>query len=282
MILDGKKVRDILAIGITAELKKLKAKPALAIIQIGDNEKSEVYIRQKKLFGEKLGFEVLHVKFEKNISEDVLLSEIHKLNLNKKIHGIIVQLPIVKSIDRIKVLENIAPEKDVDGMHSKNLRLLLENKKDGFVPATTKGILSLLDYYQIALESKKVCIIGRSVLVGKPTALAMMNREATVTICHSKTKNLKDEVKKADMVVVAVGNPEFIKKDFVKKGQIIVDVGITRAEDRIIGDVDFNQVSGIVKAITPVPGGVGPMTVVSLFENLLIAYKKQADSVKKV
>jgi methylenetetrahydrofolate dehydrogenase (NADP+)/methenyltetrahydrofolate cyclohydrolase len=165
----------------------------------------------------------------------------------------------------------------VDGLNSKNLRSLLDGQSNniGFIPATTKGILSLLDFYQIAIEGKKVVIIGRSLLVGRPTALAFLNKNATVTICHTKTKNLRSEVKNADIVIVAIGKPHFIKKGFVKKGQVIVDVGITKVGNNILGDVDFKPVSKIVRAITPVPGGVGPMTVVSLFDNLLTAYKRQ-------
>jgi methylenetetrahydrofolate dehydrogenase (NADP+)/methenyltetrahydrofolate cyclohydrolase len=152
---------------------------------------------------------------------------------------------------------------------------LIKGNPDGFVPATTKGIISLLDFYKIPVEGKKVVMVGRSLLVGRPTALALLNRNATVTICHTKTKNLKEEVKRADIAVVAIGSPKFIKKSFVKKGQIIIDVGITKIGDAIFGDVDFKTVSKVVSAITPVPGGVGPMTVVSLFENVLLSYKRQ-------
>ena len=275
MILNGKKVRDFLAKKIQSELKKLDASPTLAIVQVGKNEASSVYIRQKKLFGEKLGFEVRHIQLNEKTSELNVLLQIEKLNSDENINGIIVQLPLSKHIDTIKVIETINPAKDVDGLNSKNLRFLLENISGGFIPATTKGILSLLDFYKIPLAGKKVAVVGRSLLVGKPTVLALLNRNATVTVCHRKTKDLKGEVKKADIVVIAAGNPQFIKKSFVRSGQVVIDVGITKVRGILFGDVDFQQVSKVVKAITPVPGGVGPMTVVSLFENVLLSYKRQ-------
>ncbi len=277
-ILDGKKVRDFIAEKIKLELKKLGKKPKLVIIQVGNDERSSVYVKQKKIFGEKLGFEVALIQFEKIISENELISRIESLNSDVSVNGIIVQLPLTKNISQIKITEAIVPEKDVDGMNSKNLRSLFGgtiSNDSGFVPATTKGILLLLDFYKISVEGKKVVIIGRSLLVGRPTALAFLNRNATVTVCHSKTKKIKEEIKNADIVIVAVGKPHYIKKNFVKAGQVIIDVGITRIGDNLFGDVDFKYVSKIVGAITPVPGGIGPMTVVSLFENLLIAYNRQ-------
>jgi methylenetetrahydrofolate dehydrogenase (NADP+)/methenyltetrahydrofolate cyclohydrolase len=277
-ILDGKKVRDFIAEKIILELKKTGAKPKLVIIQVGNDERSSVYVRQKKFFGEKLGFFVEHIQLDKKISENEIISRIELFNKDSSVNGIIVQLPLPKNINPVKVVETISSEKDVDGLNSKNLRYLLESlntKNEGFIPATTKGVLSLLDFYNIELEGKKVVVVGRSLLVGRPTALAFLNRNATVTICHSKTKNLKKEIKNADIVVVAIGKPHFIKKSFVKNGQVIIDVGITKVGDKLLGDVDFKSVSKIVRAITPVPGGVGPMTVVSLFENLLTAYKRQ-------
>ncbi|MFH1455075.1 MAG: bifunctional 5,10-methylenetetrahydrofolate dehydrogenase/5,10-methenyltetrahydrofolate cyclohydrolase [bacterium] len=274
-ILDGKKVRDFIAGKIKSELIKMEAKPKLVIIQVGNDERSSVYVRQKKIFGEKLGFEVEYIQLDNKISEKELISRIELLNSDEFVNGIIVQFPLQRKINPLNVVEAINQEKDVDGLNSKNLRLLLDGINGGFVPATTKGILSLLDYYKISIESKKVVIVGRSLLVGMPTALAFLNRNATVTICHSKTKNLKKEIMNADIVITAIGKPNFIKNNFVKKGQVIIDVGITKVKDSLLGDVDFKKVSKIVGVITPVPGGVGPMTVVSLFENLLLAYNKQ-------
>lgn len=274
-ILDGKKVRDIISLKIKDELNKIKAKPKLVIIQVGDDERSTIYVRQKKIFGEKLGFEVEHINLDKDIKEEDLISKIEVLNSEETVNGIIVQLPLPKSFDVYKVLDNINPEKDVDGLNSINTAKLFRNESLSFIPATTKGILSLLDFYNIDVSGKKVVVVGRSLLVGRPTVFSMLNRNATVTICHSKTSNLKEEIKSSDIVIVAVGKPNLITEDFVKEGQIVIDVGITKVGDKLLGDVDFESVSKKVEAITPVPGGIGPMTVVSLFENLLLAYKKQ-------
>lgn len=277
-ILDGKKVRDFIAKGIILELKKLEIKPKLVIIQVGNDERSSVYVKQKKIFGEKLGFLVEYIQFDKKISENELVMRIELFNRDSFINGIIVQFPLPKNIDSVRVVESIDPQKDVDGLNSKNLRLLFDGKSNGtnsLIPATTKGILSLLDFYKIPIERKKVVIVGRSLLVGRPTALAFLNRNATVTICHSKTKDLGKEIKNGDIIIVAIGKPNFLKRNMVKKGQIVIDVGISKVRDELIGDVDFKNVSKIVRAITPVPGGVGPMTVISLFENLLLAYFRQ-------
>lgn len=275
MILDGKKVRDIISLKIKDELDKINAKPKLVIIQVGDEERSTIYVRQKKIFGEKLGFEVEHISLDKDIKEEELISRIEVLNSEETVNGIIVQLPLPKNFDVYKIVDSIKPEKDVDGLNSVNIAKLVRNESLSFIPATTKGILSLLDFYNIDVSGKKVVVVGRSLLVGRPTVFSMLNRNATVTICHSKTSNLKEEIRNSDIVVVAVGKPNLITDSFVKEGQVVIDVGITKVEDKLLGDVDFESISKKVEAITPVPGGIGPMTVVSLFENLLLAYKKQ-------
>ena len=274
-ILDGKKVRDIISEKIKDELNKINAKPKLVIIQVGDDERSTIYVRQKKIFGEKLGFEVEHINLDKDIKEEDLISKIEVLNSEETVNGIIVQLPLPKIFDVYKIVDSIKPEKDVDGLNSVNTAKLFRNESLSFIPATTKGVLSLLDFYNIDVSGKKVAVVGRSLLVGRPTVFSMLNRNATITICHSKTSNLKEEIKNSDIVIVAVGKPNLITEDFVKEGQVIIDVGITKVGDKLLGDVDFESISKKVEAITPVPGGVGPMTVVSLFENLLLAYKKQ-------
>ena len=233
-------------------------------------------------------------------------SQLSILNSQFDVTGIIVQLPIPIHLDKDAIIDAIDPKKDVDGLTSTNLKLLWENKSEGYLPATTKGILTLCDFYKIPTGAKKVVVVGRSFLVGKPTALAFLNHDATVTVCHKETRNLKAETRNADILVVAVGKPNLITKDHVKPGQVVIDVGINvvngqhpRGEiktkpgehpggekglskpetepsnRRIVGDVDFDNVSKIVQAITPVPGGIGPMTVASLFENLLEAYKRQ-------
>ena len=274
--LDGKIVRDFISRKIQLELKKLKTKPKLVIIQVGNDSRSSIYVKQKKIFGENIGFEVEYIQLSNKISENELISNIESLNSNKYVHGIIIQLPLPKNLNKYKVTEAISYEKDVDGMNSKNIKSLLAGSLDDFITATTKGILSLLDFYKIQIDGKKVVIVGRSLLVGRPTALAFLNRNATVTICHSRTKELKEEIKGADIAIIALGKPQFINKSYVRKGQVIIDVGITKVKDQILGDVDYKSVSPIIRAITPVPYGIGPMTVVSLFQNVLLAYKRQS------
>lgn len=294
-ILDGKLVRDKIAEELKAEISRLRSKPKLTIIQVGDFAQSNTYIAQKIKFGEKIGATVNHIKLPKNVSQEKLISEIQNLNSDSSVHGIIVQLPIPNNLDKNAIVNSINPIKDVDGQTSTNIKLLFENSKDGYTPATTKGILTLLNYYKIPVAGKYVVVIGRSPLVGKPTVLAFLNRNATVTICHSKTRNLAQVTRNADILVVAAGKPKLITKEYVSKGQVVVDVGInvinnkvrpsTRSHlvkletevpsSKLAGDVDFESVSKIVAAISPVPGGAGPMTVASLFENLLAAYARQ-------
>lgn len=327
-ILNGKIVRDKIAEKLKAEISRRNlsrarsrdSKIKLVIIQVGDLVESNAYIKQKVLFGEKIGAIVDHQKFPENISQENLIRELSTVNREPSVHGIIIQQPVPDHLDKDKIIEAIDPKKDVDGQTSVNIKLLFEGSarntpgvesrsyqentpgvNSGFVPATTKGILTLLDYYKIPVESKHVVVVGRSSLVGKPTALAFLNRDATVTICHSKTQNLPKITKSADILVAAAGKPKLITKKYVSKGQVVIDVGINiinhnhlRGERsytskvsvtskpetepqarKLIGDVDFDEVSRIVGAITPVPGGCGPMTVASLFQNLLEAYKRR-------
>ena len=294
----------------------------MVIIQVGDVPESNTYIGQKIKFGEKVGASVKLEKLPEKISQTELIGHINQFNDDPNVNGIIVQLPIPSTLDKDKIIDTIEPKKDVDGQTATNIKLLFEvsssrhpelisgsnkvpgeilnqvqNDKlggkrfTGFIPATTKGILTLLDYYKIPVESKYVVIIGRSSLVGKPTALAFLNKDATVTVCHKKTKNLARITKGADILVVAAGRPKLITKDHVTRGQVIIDVGINVVNEspvtggqrpetelpthKLVGDVDFESVSKIVQAISPVPGGCGPMTVASLFQNLLEAYNRQ-------
>lgn len=294
-ILDGKIVRDEIAQKLKEEIGKLETKPKLVIIQVGDNPESNAYIGQKIKFGEKIGALTDLVKFPENTTQSELESKISELNADNSVHGIIIQIPIPNHLDKDKLIDLINWRKDVDGLSAICLKLLSEGNPAGYIPATTKGVMTLLDHYKIPLTGKKVVIIGRSFLVGKPTALAMLNQDATVTICHSKTKDLKTETKNADILIVAIGKPNLIGKEHVSPNQVVIDVGINVIEPKatplrqtttelrpgleparkLIGDVNFDEVSKTVSAITPVPGGVGPMTVASLFENLLDAYKKQ-------
>ncbi len=302
-ILDGKKVRNEIAADLTKKISKLKAKPKLVIIQVGNLPQSNTYIRQKILFGEKIGAIVIHQKLDKKKSQESLISKLLTLNSDPSVNGIIVQMPLPENLDKDKITDKIVFWKDVDGLCAVNIKHLLENRDVGIIPATARGILTLLDYYKIPISGKNVTIVGRSTLVGKPTALAFINRDATVTVCHSRTKNLSEQTKKADILIVAVGKPKLITKNHVSKGQVVIDVGINVIDQsqesgvksqgkpelesdgqgqmangqkrELVGDVDFEEVSKIVSAISPVPGGVGPMTVASLFENLLDTYRNQ-------
>lgn len=275
-VLDGKIVRDKIAEGLAKKVAGFDKKPKLAIVQVGHLPESDIYIGQKKIWAEKMGIEVLHEIVDEKTSEENFIKKIKELNSDKSVHGIIVQLPIPQKFDQYKIIESIDPVKDVDGLTSENVKKLLNNVLGGHVPATAKGIITLLDYYKIPISGKKAVIVGRSNLVGKPSVLCFLNRDATVSVCHKKTKKLSEEIKNADIIVVAVGSAKLIKKNFVKKGQIIIDVGINsvKGTHKAVGDVDFENVKKIVKAVSPVPGGVGPMTVVTLFQNLVDAYLK--------
>ncbi|OGE10130.1 hypothetical protein A3A60_00485 [Candidatus Curtissbacteria bacterium RIFCSPLOWO2_01_FULL_42_26] len=284
-ILDGRIVRDKIAEKLKTLNSKLETKPKLVIIQIGDLAESNAYIRQKILFGEKIGAEVIHQKFPDNVDHVTLAEYIYTLNSDPTTHGIIIQLPIAQHLNKDGLIDTINPEKDVDGQTATNIKLVFEGSSTGFIPATTKGILTLLNYYKIDVAGKKAVVVGRSSLVGKPTALALLNLGATVTICHSQTRNLAQETRNADILVIAVGKPGLITKDHVKKGQVVIDVGINvldnsqsaigNSQKKLVGDVNFDEVAKIVAEITPVPGGVGPLTVASLFENLLEACTRQ-------
>ena len=279
-ILDGRVVRDNLAQNLKEKIARLKAKPKLAIIQVGNLAESTAYIKQKKAFGVSIGASVEHLQFESTVEEKDLLLKIASLNQDKSVHGIIIQLPLPENLNRGKLIEAIAPEKDVDGLTSRNVKALEAGNSSGLIPATAKGIMTLLDYYKIPVLGKRVVVVGRSNLVGKPTALALLNRGATVTVAHSQTPNLPQVTKLAEILIVAIGKPKFINAEYVSKGQVVIDVGINAPKKldeeipgkKLVGDVDFESVSKIVSAISPVPGGVGPMTVVSLFENLILAY----------
>ncbi len=264
LILYGRKVRDQIAKQLRTKIKKLNQPPRLAIIQVGNLAASNLYIKRKIKFAEDIGAEVKHYLFPAQISQNKLLTKIKKLNRTKNIHGIIVQLPLPEKISREEVVAEIDLKKDVDGLKSSS----------HFRPATARGVLALLDYYKVKIAGQKAVVVGRSALVGKPIALALLARGATVTICHRQTKDLAQETKLADILVVATGQPRLIKKKHVQAKQIVIDVGITLdKKGKLVGDVDYNNVAGRVKAISPVPGGVGPLTVAALFLNLFDAYK---------
>lgn len=275
-ILDGKKLSNLLALKLARKIKKLTIKPKLVIIQIGDLAESNTYIKNKKAFAEKIGAVSEHKRYPNNVKESRAISDIRKYNRDSSIHGIMVQLPAPKNFDIERVLESIDPRKDVDGLTSINTKHLFDNS-EAFIPATAKGVIALLQDYKINLIGARVVIVGQSSLVGRPTMLALLNRGVTVTMCHKDTKNLEEETMRADILITAVGQPKLITRKHVSRNQVVVDIGIIVTKNKkIMGDVDFEHVKNIVRAITPVPGGVGPMTVASLFQNLLRAYSLQA------
>jgi methylenetetrahydrofolate dehydrogenase (NADP+) / methenyltetrahydrofolate cyclohydrolase len=272
MILDGKEVKLKVLKELKEKLIKLDRNLGLVVIQVGDDPASNVYVRQKNKMAENLGYNFNHIKLDSNITEEELLSIINELNSDDLVDGILVQMPIPRTLNAKKIQNAIMPDKDVDGLTDINMGKLVHNR-DALVPCTPMGIIDLLDYYNIQIEGKNVVVLGRSDLVGKPMATLMTNRNATVTLCHSKTNNLEFYTKNANILVVAVGIPKYIKEDMVKDGAVIIDVGINRMEDNsLCGDVDFDSVKDKVSYITPVPGGVGQMTVAELAVNTYKAH----------
>ena len=278
MILDGKKTSSQIKEEIKEELKGIKEKvgkvPGLAIVLVGENPASKIYVNSKIKGCAELGFESFAHYLPENVTEEELLNVIRELNEDEKVDGILVQLPLPKHIDEKKVVDTIAFSKDVDGFKPENIGLLFLGDKNSIKPCTPSGIVELFKRYELEVEGKDVVIIGRSNIVGKPMAGFFINEGATVTICNSKTKNLADKLKEADIIVAAMGVAKFVKADMVKDGAIIIDVGINRTEEGVFGDVDFENVAPKCKWITPVPGGVGPMTVAMLFKNTLSAFKR--------
>ncbi len=267
IILDGKKLRDKIFENLKQKLNNMSEKPTLAVILVGDNPASQIYVKNKKKTAENLGIYSIVINYPSNISEKILLDKIQELNNDNKITAILVQLPLPKHIDKFKIIDAIAPEKDVDGLTPYNSGKLFSGEEPYVYPCTPKGILLLLDEYNIELAGKHVVVIGRSNLVGKPVAQMLLNRNATVTMCHSHTKNLSDITKTADIVVSAVGK-NIIGEKMLKSDCVVVDVGIFKdVNGKICGDVDFASASKIAAYISPVPGGVGPMTIASLMLN---------------
>ncbi len=266
-ILDGKKLRDKIFEDLKDKIDKMKKKPTLAVILVGENPASQIYVRNKKKTAEKLGINSLSIEYPADISEKELVAKIEELNNDKNVTAILVQLPLPKHINKNKVIDAILPQKDVDGLTPYNLGKLFSGEKPYVYPCTPKGILLLLDEYNIELDGKNIVVIGRSNLVGKPVAQMLLNRNATVTMCHSHTKNLSEITKTADIVVSAVGK-NVIGEKMLKSNCVVIDVGIFRDENgKISGDVDFENVSKVTAYISPVPGGVGPMTIASLMLN---------------
>ena len=276
MIIDGKKEAAALRDEIKKEIESIKLKtnkvPGLTVILIGDFAPSEIYVRNKEKNSKEVGIKSNVIKYPKDVTEKEVLNKIEELNNNKEVSGILVQLPLPDHISKEKIINSIDPAKDVDGFHPTNVGNLSSGYK-ATVPCTPLGCLLLIKKIEPNLSGKHAVIIGRSNLNGKPMAQLLLKENCTVTIVHSKTKNLKDECQKADILVAAVGVANLVKGNWVKKDSIIIDVGINKVGDKIVGDVQFDEVKDKVKAITPVPGGVGPMTIACLLKNTLECFK---------
>ena len=273
-ILDGKavslKVKESVKVRAD-ELKKFGVEPTLAVVLVGEDKASQTYVRAKEKACNEYGIKSVAHRLSENTTQNELLALINVLNLDDSIHGILVQLPLPKHIDTNIVLAAIDPRKDVDGFHAVNVGKLVSGL-DGFVPCTPLGVMEILKEYGIDVAGLNAVVIGRSNIVGKPMANLLLNASATVTVTHSKTKNLKEICKNADLIVAAIGKPFFLKADMVKDGAVVVDVGINRLDDgRLVGDVDFDEVAPKCSYITPVPGGVGPMTIAMLLNNTILA-----------
>lgn len=269
-IIDGKKISEKILNELKSKIKNMGQKPGLALVLVGDNPASEIYVNFKEKTCKEVGFYCERYNLDKNTSEIDLLKLVNDLNQKKEIHGILAQLPLPKQIDEHLIINSILPHKDVDGFTPLNLgNLISENVI--MTPATARAALHLIESTGINIEGKNAVVVGRSSIVGKPTAMMLLEKNATVTICHSKTKNLTEHTKKADILVVAVGKPKLIKKNMVKENAIVIDVGINRVDAKVVGDVDFDDVKEIAGYITPVPGGVGPMTIAMLMDNTLKA-----------
>jgi len=273
-IIDGKKISEEIKEDLKKEIIDKNLKPSIAIIMVGNNPASEVYVRNKLKACEKVGIKAELFHYEENVSEDEIIDCIEKLNANEDVHGIIVQSPLpYKLREKEDYITNfIKPDKDVDGFGIYSLGCVTSDQTK-FLAATPYGIIKMLEHENIDVEGKNVVVVGRSVIVGRPLALALLNKNATVTIAHSKTKNLKEICNMADILVVAIGKDRFITADYVKEGAVVIDVGINRIDGKLYGDVDFESVKDKCSYITPVPGGVGPMTIAMLLTNVVESAK---------
>jgi methylenetetrahydrofolate dehydrogenase (NADP+)/methenyltetrahydrofolate cyclohydrolase len=277
MIIDGKKTAAELREELKKKVAELKstynAVPGLTVILVGEDPASKIYVKNKEKFAKEIGMNSEVIRYPADTEEKIVLNKIKELNEDKKISGILVQLPLPKHIDKKKVIETILPGKDVDGFHPVNVGNL-SSGYDSSIPCTPLGCSLLLKKAEKNLSGKHAVVIGRSNLNGKPMTQLLLKENCTVTITHSKTKDLKTECLRADIIIAAVGIPKLVKGDWIKKGAIVIDVGINKTDSGIVGDVDFDQVSKVAKAITPVPGGVGPMTIACLLSNTVECFKK--------
>ena len=274
-IINGKLVSSEIRAKIASDVEIFKAEsgivPGLAVIIVGNNPASQVYVRNKSRACAEVGINSYEIALPEDTTEEELLARIADLNLDERVHGILVQLPLPAHIDEQSVINAISPKKDVDAFHPENVgKILIGNYT--FLPCTPAGVMDLLSYYNIDISGKKCVVVGRSNIVGKPMAHLLLEKNGTVTVCHSRTKNLVDEIRGADILVVAIGKAEFVKGDMIKPGAVVIDVGINRCEDgKLRGDVEYSTASEVASYITPVPGGVGPMTITTLLKNTLRA-----------
>jgi len=277
MIIDGKKTAAELREELKKKIVELKstynAVPGLTVILVGEDAPSKIYVKNKEKFAKEVGMNSEVIRYPENVEEKVVLNKIIELNNDKKVSGILVQLPLPKHIDKRKVIESILPGKDVDGFHPVNVGNLSSGYESS-IPCTPLGCYFLLKKVEKNLSGKHAVMIGRSNLNGKPMTQLLLKENCTVTIAHSKTQDLKAECSRADIIIAAVGRPKLVKGDWVKKGAIVIDVGINKTDSGLVGDVDFEAVSKVAKAVTPVPGGVGPMTIACLLSNTVECFKK--------
>jgi methylenetetrahydrofolate dehydrogenase (NADP+)/methenyltetrahydrofolate cyclohydrolase len=282
-ILDGTATAAAIREDLAAEVKqytdKGNRKPGLAVVLIGDDPASHIYVKNKITACKKIGIESFHFPFPADVEQGRVLAKLKELNADPQVDGILVQLPLPKHLDTEEILAAVLPEKDADGLHSFNLGLLTAGKP-GPRPCTPLGVMKILERYNVSLTGKSAVVIGRSNLVGKPVALMLLEKHATVTMCHSRSQNLDKIASSADVLVVAAGKPHLVKGSWIKPGAVVVDVGIHRAtneagESKIVGDVEFEEAAKIASLITPVPGGIGPMTIAMLLSNTIDAYKKK-------
>ena len=276
-IIDGIKIAEQIKLQLKSEVKRLNQQtnlvPGLAIVLVGSDPASKIYVDKKIKTASSLGFLATLFSFSETEPQSKIIAQIEKLNQDPLYSGIIVQLPLPKGFDKFKILDAVAKEKDVDGFCLVSQGLLFEGRA-GFLPATARGILELIESTGIEIKGKNCTVVGRSLIVGQPAAKILQDRNATVTVCHSHTKNLDFFTKNADILIVAVGIPNFIKGSMVKTGSVVIDVGVNKVGGKIVGDVEFSSVAKVASHLTPVPGGVGPLTVVSLLKNTLDAFKK--------
>ena len=282
MILDGKQLsqelKDEMRQEVDALAQKYGRRPCLMVVIVGNNPASQSYVRGKIKATEYVGFDGSLVSLPEDVTEDALIAEIERLNQDEQVDGILVQLPLPKHISEDRVIAAISPEKDVDGFHATNVARLWLNQPC-IVPCTPKGVIVMLDRAGIEITGKNAVVVGRSNIVGKPVAKLLLDRNATVTIAHSRTKNLKEVCRQADILVAAVGRPQMLTADYIKPGAAVIDVGINRLEDgRLVGDVDFEGAKAIAGAITPVPGGVGPMTITMLMRNTIECFLRRMNN----